>query len=431
MSDAQPQGGTPGPAEGVLAMVPPELRLSRPLQLPPALSEAELSARLIELASPDTHLDEAVCFLGGGTWDHYVPAIVDEVAATIPPLSVAPSSPQPALQAVFELQGLFAALTGLELSAAPFADGPSALAEAIRTAARASGRAEAVLARTVNPRYRAIARSLLSPTLAIQEAGYHGGVTRPSDVERLLSDRVACVVVEQPNFLGCFEDVPALAEVAHRYGALLVVKVDPIALGILAPPGALGADIAVADAQPLGTRPLYGSESLGLLACRPALAEALGGWRVERRGDAFASVGTPSQAVRVDRIVRPIVYLAAVGAEGLKRAATLSMDMAHATQRAITALEGPTLRFRAPYFKEFVIECGGEPEEVAEALLESNILGALPLRADYPEMENCVLFAATERRSRADIELLRHTLELLGDTDGGSGDDLSLDADDG
>ncbi len=282
----------------------------------------------------------------------------------------------------------------------------------------------------MNPRCRAIARSLLSPPLTLQEAGYHGGVTRPSDVERLLSDGVACVVVEQPNFFGCFEDVAALAEVAHRCEAQLVVKVDPIALGILAPPGAAGADIAVADAQPLGTRPLYGAESLGLLACRPGLAPALGGWRVERRGDAFAAVGVATERVRTDQIVRPVAYLAAVGAEGLVRAATLSMGAAHATRRAITTIEGLTLRFRAPYFKEFAVECDGDPEEVTQALLESNVLGALPLQADYPEMENCVLFAATERRSRADIELLRHALELLSDFSGGGRDDLSLDADD-
>jgi glycine dehydrogenase subunit 1 len=249
-------------------------------------------------------------------------------------------------------------------------------------------------------------------------------------VGRLLSDRVACVVVEQPNYFGCFEDLSAIAEAAHECGAHLVVKVDPIALGVLAPPSDAGADLVVADAQPLGTRPFYGSESLGLLACRPGLAGSLGGWRVERSGEAFAAVGAAEQSVRADRVVRPVVYLAAVGAEGLARAAALSMAMAHATQRCITGIEGLTLRFRAPFFKEFVIECAGEPADVAEALLESNVLGALPLRADYPEMENCVLFAATERRSRADVELLRHTLELLGDLGGGGPDDLSLEADD-
>ncbi|MBM4040428.1 MAG: hypothetical protein FJ290_18120 [Planctomycetes bacterium] len=423
MNDGPPQ------ADDLLERIPPELRVARPLQLAPALTESELTARLLELASPNTHLDEALCFLGGGTWDHYVPAIVDEVAASVPPSVVTPDSPPPVLRTVFELGGMFSALTGLELSTAPFADGPSALAEAIRTAVRATGRSGAVLARTMNPRYRAIARALLSPPLTLQEAGYHGGVTRPSDVERLLSDGVACVVVEQPNFFGCFEDVAGLAEAAHRSGAQLVVKVDPIALGILAAPSATGADITVADAQPLGTRPLYGSESLGLLACRPGLAPALGGWRVERLGDAFAAVGTSAERVRADQLVRPAAYLAAVGAEGLARAATLSMDAAHAAQRAITTIEGLTLRFRAPYFKEFAVECDGDPEEVRQALLESNVLGALPLQAEYPEMENCVLFAATERRSRADIELLRHTLELLSDFRAG-GDDLSLDADD-
>jgi glycine dehydrogenase subunit 1 len=267
--------------------------------------------------------------------------------------------------------------------------------------------------------------------LVLNEAGYHGGVTRPSDVERLLSDRVACVVLEQPNYFGCFEDLPALAEAAHGCGAQLVVKADPIALGILAAPGALGADFVAADAQPLGSRPLYGSESLGLLACRPALAERVDGWRAEAAAGGFRAVGSGSQAVRADRLIRPVVYLAAVGAEGLSRAARLSMGIAHATMRCVTSVAGFTHRFRSPFFKEFVIECEGDPREVSQALLESNILGALPLRGDYPEMENCVLFAATERRSRSDLELLRHTLELLSDLGGGEGDDLALDADDG
>lgn len=428
MNEGQPQGGAPFPAEGFLAEIPPELRVTRPLQLPPALCEAELTARLLDLASPNTHLDEAVCFLGGGTYDHYVPAIVDEVAGRVPPCPVTPSSPQPVLQAVFELQELFASLMGMEAACAPYADGPGALVAAIRAAARATGRSEALVARSVNPRYRAIARSLLSPPMLLQEAGYHGGATRPSDVERLLSGRVACVVVEQPNFFGCFEDLAALAAAAHGCGAQFVVKSDPISLGILNPPGAMGADIVVADAQALGSRPQYGSESLGLLACRSGLAPALGGWRVERQGDAFLATGTPDQVVMADRLVRPIVYLAAVGAEGLFRAATLSLGMAHEAERRITSLEGFTLRFRAPFFKEFAIECEGDPEGVRDALLESNILGALPLRADYPEMENCVLFAATERRDRSDAGLLQHTLELLSDLRGP--DDLSLDDDD-
>ncbi len=428
MSDARGQDGAPSPAGDLLAQIPPELRLARPLQLPDALSEAELSARLVELASPNTNLDEAVCFLGGGTYDHYVPAIVDELAARVGPGLVGPGSPQPLLQAVFELQALFATLTELETCTATFPDGPAALAEAIRAAARATGRDEAVVARTANPRYRAVVRSLVSPPIAIQEAGYHGGATRPSDVERLASERTACVVVEQPNYFGCFEDVPALAAVARRSGALLAVKIDPIALGVLGSPGALGADIVVADAQPLGSRPQYGSESLGLVACRAALAPAVAGWRVERRDGAFRAVGQAKWGVRAERVVRPVAYLAAMGGEGLARAAALSMAAARQAQRAIASVEGFSPRFHAPFFKEFAIECEGDAAEVAAALLESNILGALPLQGDYPEMENCVLFAATERRTRSDIELLRHTLELLGELRGG--DDLSLDSDD-
>jgi len=414
--------------EDLFAEIPAELRHERPLRLPGPLAESDLAVRLLELASPNTDLDEALCFIGGGVYDHYVPAIVDAIAASAGAGPVTHASPQPILQAVFELQGLFASLAALDAAAAPFPSAPLALAEAIRVAARATGRTEAVVARSANPRYRAIAATLLGPAIAFREAGYHGGATRPGDAERLLSDQAACLVVEHPNYFGCLEDVSALAALAHSHGAKLIVKVDPIALGVLAPPGQAGADIAVADAQPLGSRPAYGG-SLGLLACRADLTHLLPGWRVERAGDGFQAVGAAAEGVRADAVVRPVAYLAAVGPGGLTRAASLSTALAQATQRAITSIEGFDLRFRAPFFKEFAVEAKAGPEEVSEALLESNILGALALQPDYPEMDHCLLFAATESRTSADIELLRHTLELMADT--AVGGDFELDSDDG
>jgi len=385
------------------------------------LSESELSARLLDLAAPNTHLDEAVCFLGGGVADHYVPAVVDAVAARAGSMAIGPDAPQPWLQAVFELQALFASLTALEAASAPFADGPTAFAEAIRMAARATGRREALVARSASPDYRAIAQTRLAgPSLVLREAGYHGGVSRPDEVERLLSDQTACLVVDQPNFFGCLEDLPTLVAAAHRHGALLIVRVDPISLGILAPPGQVGADIAVADAQPLGSRPACGG-SIGLLAARAGLAAELPGWRVERMGDAAFQAAAKCQQdaggtfhpVRAEQVVRPIAYLAALGADGLRDAAALCTRGAHETQRRICGIEGFSPRFRAPFFKEFVVEADHDPEKVAEALLESNILGALPLQRLYPEMEGCLLFAVTERRTRADVDLLCHALSLL------------------
>ena len=398
------------------ADIPPELRLATPMRLRDALPEAELTARLTQLATPNTHLDEAVCFLGGGTYDHYVPAIVDAVAHTVGTHLVGAHSPQPMLQTVFELQTAYAALTALDTAAAPFADGPTALVQAVRMAAHATGRNEALVTRSTNPRYRAILHTALAGSpLAIREAGYHGGTTRPDEVQRLLSDRSACLVVEHPNAFGCIEDLATLAHAAHRSGALLVVKADPIALGLLAPPGEAGADVAVADAQSLGSRPAYGSASLGLLAARADLADHLPGWRVERHGDSFRSIGLAAHAVRADRLVRPLATLAALGAEGLRRAALLSVIRAHELQRRICAIEGFDPRFRAPFFKEFVVESAIDPNDVTDELLQSNILGALPLQADYPEMDHCMLFAATECRTQTDIDMLAHALDLMAD----------------
>ena len=402
--------------DDLFAEIPPELRWSGPLRLRERLPELELTARLTELATPNTHLDEAVCFLGGGTYDHYVPAVVDAVANAVGTGLVGPDASQPLLQTVFELQALFASLTALGAAAAPFPDGPTALVEAVRMAARVTGRGEAVVARSANPRYRAILHTMLAGSaIELREAGYHGGIARPDEVQRLLSDRSACLVVEHPNAFGCLEEVATLAEAAHRHGALLVVKADPISLGLLAPPGEAGADVAVADAQSLGSRPAYGSASLGLLATRAELGPHLPGWRVEREGEAFRALGDAADAVRADRLVRPVAYLAAVGADGLRRAAALSVSRAHQAQHRVCSVEGFDPRFRAPFFKEFVVESAIDPEDVAEGLLQSNILGALPLQADYPEMDHCMLFAATERRTKTDIDMLHHALDLMAD----------------
>ncbi|MFP4058409.1 MAG: hypothetical protein ACLF0G_16195 [Candidatus Brocadiia bacterium] len=404
-------------ADELFAEIPDALRHSSPLRLPPRLAERDLTDRLLGLAAPNTHLDEALCFLGGGVYDRYVPAVVDAVAHAAGPQLVGPGSAQPLLQVVFELQAAFAALAGLEAAAAPLAHGPAALAEAVGAAARATGRGQAVLARSAHPRYRAIARTLAAgPSLEFREAGYHGGVTRPDEAERALCDDTACLVVQQPNYFGCLEDVGALARAAGRHGALLVVLADPVAMGVLVPPGEAGADIAVCDSQPLGSRPAYGSGSVGLLACRPPLLDHLGGWRVERQGRGFEALGATQGPVRLDRVVRPLAYLAAVGAEGLARAARLSMGLAHEAQRRVCAVEGFDPRFRASFFSEFVVESRFPPAAVAEELLESNILGGRDLQPDYPEMEHCMLFAVTERRTQGDVDMLCHALELMAET---------------
>jgi len=368
--------------------IPPELRLDRPLRLPEPLAEATLSTHILELAAPNTHCDEAVCFLGAGTYDHYVPAIVEAIAGQLPHIHVGPGATEPFLRLVFDLQVYWQELSALGVGFAPLADGPHALVEALKAAARTTGRRRVLVARSMNPLWRQI--------------------------------------VEHPNYFGCLEDVASLGAVAHEAGALLVVKADPISLGVLRSPGDLGADIAVADAQALGSRPGWGGNSIGLLASSEAIAQAVRSWRVVPYEGRCRPEGEAQVAILAERLARPVLYLAAVGGEGLRRAAALSTAMAHRALEAITGLEPFEPRFRAPFFKEFVVESLLDPLEVAEALLESNILGGLPLRDDYPEMENCLLFAATERRSEGDIELLRHTLELLAETDLG---ELETDAD--
>ncbi len=400
--------------EDLFRDIPAELRLHEPLRLDPPLTEAGLSARLLTLATPNTHLDEAVCFLGAGAYDHYVPAVCDAAAVRIGRALIRPDSPQPLLQLVYELQVLFAQLTGIETVAAPLSDGPTALVEAVRLALAATGRTEAAVARNLHPTCRSVLETRLAgPGMAFREVALHGGAISLDELERAMSDATACVVVEHPNVFGCLEDVAALAEAAHRHGALLVVKVDPLSLALLASPEESGADVAVSDGQALGSPPLWGAASLGLLACRAELAGALPCWRVERDGEGFRSAGTPRAAVRADRVARPVTYLSALGSDGLARVASLCAERARSAQQRICSVEGFDRRFRAPFFKEFVVESAYPPDGVAEQLLESNILGPLSLEEHFPEMEQCLLFAVTERRTKADIDMLHHALDLL------------------
>jgi glycine cleavage system protein P-like pyridoxal-binding family len=174
--------------------------------------------------------------------------------------------------------------------------------------------------------------------------------------------------------------------------------------------------MVVADAQPLGTRPCYGSGAAGLLACRADLLEAASSWRVVE-DDGLWAVGEADAAVPADRVVRPLAYLAAMGGEGLARAAELSAQAAAEARRRLCGIDGIEARFRTPFFKEFVVESEADPADIAEELLDSNILGGLPLQPHYPEMDHCMLFAATERRTATDIDMLCHSVELAASLD--------------
>jgi len=417
--------------EELFASVPAELRLHRNLNLPAALSEMELTDHVAELAGRNTSTAQAACFLGGGSYDHFIPAVVDFVAARSEFYTAytpyQPEASQGTLQAVFEYQTLIAQLTGLDVSNASLYDGGSAVAEAVLMARGATGRpGRVVTAQSLHPEYRQIMATYLANLDAeLATVPTPGGAIRPEDLAAVVDERTACVVVQHPNFFGCLEDVRACARIAHEAGAMFVVAVDPISLGLLARPGEYGADIVVAEGQCLGNPMSFGGPYLGILACREQLVRRmpgrLVGQTVDRRGNRcwVLTLQTREQHIRREKAtsnictnqgllaLRAAVYLAAMGPQGMRSVAELCVQKAHYALERLAAAGTLRPAFDRPVFKEFVVRAvDGRVEPRLDRALSEGILAGVPLGRWYPELADCFLVAVTEKRTRAQIDRL-------------------------
>jgi glycine dehydrogenase subunit 1 len=416
--------------EDLFARIPPELRLKRPLNVPPALSEIELTRHVQALAGRNVPAGEAVCFLGGGAYDHFIPAVVDTVAGrgefytAYTPYQAEAS--QGSLQAFFEFQTLICQLTGLDVANASLYEGGSAVAEAVLMAMTATGRLGKVLvAESVHPEYRrTLATYLANLEPRLETLPTPSGFLDPDDVKKALDDKTACVVVQHPNFFGCLEEVEAVAAAAHARGALFVVSFDPISLGLLKRPGQYGADIAVAEGQCLGNPMSYGGPYLGLLACREEYVRKvpgrLVGQTVDRHGKRcwVLTLQTREQHIRREKATSNIctnqglmalkatVYLAALGPQGLRETAELCARKAHYAADQLARVPGVRLRFDRPFFKEFTLSVQGPIPDMLRLLLERGFHAGLALGRWYDELGNCVSVAVTEKRTRDEIDKL-------------------------
>jgi glycine dehydrogenase subunit 1 len=408
--------------------IPQELRLGRPLQIPPALSELELTQRVQEALELNQGADRKVCFLGGGCYDHFVPSVVDSLAArgefytAYTPYQ--PEASQGTLQAIFEYQTLATELTGLDVSNASLYDGGSATAEAMLMALAITRRFGSVaVAESVHPEYRQVLATYLAqiePELIAVPAP--DGCATASAVARVLTDQTAAVVVQYPNFFGQLEDVRAIVEAAHARGALAIVIADPISLGLLNRPGDYGADIVVAEGQSLGNALAFGGPYLGVMACREQYVRKMPGRIVgqttDRRGKRcwVLTLQTREQHIRREKAtsnictnqgllaLRASIYLAVMGPCGLRQAAELSTRKAHYAADALAAVPGLSLAFSGPFFKEFVVRCTRDPGKVLAGVLRRGYHGGIELSRWYPRLADCILVAVTEKRTRAEID---------------------------
>ena len=421
--------------DDLFAMVPADLRLDRPLNIPPALSEIELTQHMSALAAKNAHAGNKVCFLGGGSYDHFVPAVVDEIAGrgefytSYTPYQAEVS--QGNLQVVFEYQSLITRLTGLDVSNASLYDGGSAAAEAVLMAISATNRYGKVVApSSVHPEYRqTIATYLEHLGTKLQTVDTPHGIARPDDFAAAIDADTACVVIQQPNFFGSIEDAEALAKIAHDAGALVVAVFDPISLGLLKRPGDWGADIAVAEGHTLGTPMQYGGPYLGIMACREKLIRRMpgriAGQTVDRRGKRcfVLTLQTREQHIRREKAtsnvctnqglfaLRATIYLALLGPQGLRETANLCLQKSHYAADELSKQKRFELAFDAPFHKEFVIrDRENRVDELLGEALNLGFLAGVPLGPWYPELDDCFLVAVTEKRTKSEIDALTRAL---------------------
>lgn len=419
-----------GSLDELFAMVPQELRLGRELDLPETLTEMELLQHARRLAARNQSCQELVCFLGAGAYDHFVPAVVDQLAGrgefytSYTPYQAEAS--QGNLQVFFEYQTLITWLTGMDVSNASLYDGATAAAEAVLLALSATGRRRIVVPESLHPEYRQVLATYLGHLDGeLVTLGTPSGSLLPDELATAADAQTACVLVQHPNFFGVLEEMAALATVAKRAGALFIAAVDPISLGILKRPGEYGADIVVAEGQALGNPLSYGGPYLGMMACRETLMRRLpgriAGQTTDRHGRTcyVLTLQTREQHIRRERAtsnictnqgllaLRAAVYLAAMGPHGLREAASLSLyKCRYLARRLVEAGKGRfELAFNRPTFKEFVLrDRSGRVEQLIDVCREAGYLAGLPLGRWYPHWADCWLLAVTEQRTVTEIE---------------------------
>jgi glycine dehydrogenase subunit 1 len=419
--------------EELFADIPAGVRLGRPLDLPDGLPEEHVYERLAELASRNTSAEDEISFLGAGMYDHYVPAIVDSITQRseflTPYTPYQPEISQGTLQAMFEFQTAISELTGLPVSNAGLYEGPSSVAAAAYLAKGATGRSKFLVSRGLHPHSReALATYSAGYGTTVEEVLLADGATDLAALERAVDDETAAVFLQQPNFLGSVEDLAALAPVAKRTGALLVVAVDALSLGVLRPPGEFGADVAVGEGQQLGNRLDFGGPSFGFFAAREEHMRRMPGriagetTDVDGRRGFVLTLQTREQHIRREKATSNIctsqqlnalagvIYLSWLGRRGIVEIGELMAQRTAYAREQLAALEGVELLHARPVVREFAVRLDAPVDAVLRRCAAEGVNAGFALGGAYPEHADGLLVAITERRSREHIDQLADVL---------------------
>jgi glycine dehydrogenase subunit 1 len=421
--------------EDLLQQIPGDQRYSEPLDLPPALSEAELKSLFTKLSRKNYDAAGVTSFLGAGYYDHDRPAVVghmiqrSEFATAYTPYQAEVS--QGTLASIFEFQTAICELTGLDVANASLYDGGSACGEALWMALGATRRKKVLLAESLNPCWRRVVKTYLgTPDVAVEILPAPGGILDPVVVRKALTPEVAAVLVQHPNVYGLLEQTDKLGEVVHGTGAHLVACCDPVSLALLEPPGSWGAASAVGEGQSLAIPPSYGGPTLGFMAARKEFMRRMPGRIVAeavdvngdrgfvltlqtreqhiRRAKATSNICTNSNLVALAMLIS----LSLLGPGGLREMAELSFRKAWRARERLLKIPGVTAPYDGPFFREFLLELPRDAEQVVlEIYRRVGLLAGVPGSRLWKDHPHRLLVAVTEKRTDDEIEELASALE--------------------
>jgi len=422
-----------GSLEELLSVIPEKLRLKKVLDIP-ALSEMELLSEIERMALGNSGV--LTCFAGGGVYDHFIPSAVGSIVSR--PEFMTAYTPyqaevaQGTLQVIYEFQTHICRLTGMDVANASMYDGASAAAEALAICAGATKRDKLVVSESVNPLYREVIKTYLQGRgLELVAIPLKDGRTDLGQLEDIVDEKTAGVLVSQPNFFGQLEEVDQIAEVIHKVGGKFVMAVDPIVQALLKSPGEVGADVVVGEGQPLGIALSYGGPLLGFFAAKKELIRSLPGRIAARTKDVDGKTGfvltlqTREQHIRRQKATSNIctnqalcattaaVYMSLMGKTGLKKVALLSAEKAHQAAEQICAIDGYEPYFTGPFVREFAVKTPRPVREIVLAMAERSILPGIDAGRWYSGMDDCMVVALTEKRTAEDLASLVKGLKEL------------------